>query len=78
MTRFTSNAQKAMLETAALQEVFKLPDDITGQVPALLRQHVLKLRPVFLDQLIKQRVLWLVSLILKWTNGPEVVLECIG
>jgi hypothetical protein len=33
---------------------------------------------VFLDQLIKQRVLWLMSLVLKWANGPEVVLEYIG
>jgi len=31
-----------------------------------------------LDQLIKQCVLWLMLLVLKWTNWPEIVLECIG
>jgi len=78
MTGFTPYSQKAMLQTTTLQVILELPDNITGQGPALLRQHVLKLRPVYLDQLIKQRVLWLMSLVLKWTYGPEVVLECIG
>jgi|TARA_B110000977_G_C10867171_1_gene412076 hypothetical protein len=71
MTGFTPYSQKAMLETTALQVILELPDNITGQGPALLRQHVLKLRPVFLDQLIKQRVLWLMSLVLKWANRPK-------
>ncbi len=78
MTGFTPYSQKAMLETTALQVALELPDNIAGQGPALLRQHVLKLRPVFLDQLIKKRVLWLMSLVLKWTYGPEIVLEGIG
>ncbi|MFT7246707.1 MAG: hypothetical protein ACI82A_004087 [Candidatus Azotimanducaceae bacterium] len=47
-------------------------------MPALLRQHTLEPEPVRLDQLIKQCVLWLMSLVLKWTNWPEIVLECIG
>ena len=74
----TSNTQEAMLEATVLQEILELPDNITGQGPALLRQHVLEPGPVFLDQLIKQRVLWLMSLVLKWANGPEIVLKCIG
>ena len=78
MTGFTPYSQKTMFETTALQVILELPHDITGQRSALLRQHVLKLRPVFLDQLIKQRVLWLMSLVLKRPNGPEIVLEYIG
>ncbi len=67
-----------MLEATTLQVILELPDDITRQGPALLRQHVMEPGPVFLDQLIKQRVLWLMSLVLKPTNGSEIVLECIG
>ena len=78
VARLTSNTQKAMLETTALQIVFKLCDNITRQAPAMLCQHALKRGPVFLDQLIKKRVLWLMSLILKRTHRPEVVLEYIG
>lgn len=78
MARFTLHSQKTMLKTTTLQVIPKLPDDITGQDLTLRRQHVLEMRPVPLDQLVKQRVLWLMSLILKWANGPEVVLECIG
>jgi len=78
ITGFTLYSQKAMLETPALQVILELPDDITGQGPALLRKHVLKQRPVLLDQLIEKSVLWLVSLVLKWANGPEIVLEDFG
>ena len=78
MTGFTPYAQKTMLETTALQVVFKLPNNIPRQAPALFCQHVLELGPVFLDELIKQRVLWLMSLVLKRANGPEIVLEYIG
>jgi hypothetical protein len=37
VTGFTSNTQKAMLETTALQVVFKLSDNIAWQSPALRR-----------------------------------------
>jgi hypothetical protein len=66
VTGLTSNAQKAMLEATALQVIVELPDNITGQPPTLLCQHVLKLRPVFFYQSIKKRVFGLVSLVLKW------------
>ena len=78
MTGLTSNTQEAVLKTTTLQVIPELTDDIPGQDLTLRRQHVLEMRPVLLDQLVKQRVLWLMSLILKWANGPEVVLECIG
>ena len=78
VTGLTSNTQEAVLKTTTLQVIPELPDDIPGQDLTLRRQHVLEMRPVLLDQLVKQRVLWLMSLILKWANGPEVVLECIG
>ena len=78
MAGLTPHSQKAVFQTTALQEILKLPDNITGQAPALLRKHVLEPWPVFFYQLIKQRVLGLMSLVMKWTNRPEVVLECIG
>jgi hypothetical protein len=78
MARFTLHSKKTMLKTTALQVILEFPHDITGQGSALLHQHVLKLRPVFPDQLIKQRVLWLMSLVLKWTCRPEIVLKNIG
>ena len=67
-----------MLKTTALQIVFKLSDNITRQAPALLCQHVLELRPMLLDQLVKKRVLWLVALVLKRADRPETVLKYIG
>ena len=78
MAGLTSNTQEAMLEATTLQVVFKLPNNIPRQAPALFCQHVLELGPVFLDELIKQRVLWLMSLVLKRANGPEIFLEYIG
>ena len=48
-----------MLKTTTLQVIPELPDDIPGQDLTLRRQHVLEMRPVLLDQLVKQRVLWL-------------------
>ena len=67
----TSNTQKAVLKTTALHVFLELPDNITGQAPAVRRQHVLEQGPVFFYQLIKQRVLWLMSLVLKWANGKS-------
>jgi hypothetical protein len=75
VTGLTSNSKKAVLKATALEVILELPDNVIWEIPALHRQHVLEPRPVLLDQLIKKRVLWLMSLIPKWTNGPEVVLE---
>tara|TARA_B110000503_G_scaffold103122_1_gene153990 strand:- start:169 stop:705 length:537 start_codon:yes stop_codon:yes gene_type:complete len=78
VARFTLHSQQTVLKTTALHVFLELPDNITRQAPALRRQHVFEQGPVFFYQLIKQRVLWPMSLVLKWANGPEVVLECIG
>jgi hypothetical protein len=45
----------------ALEVILELPDNVIWEIPALHRQHVLEPRPVLLDQLIKKRVLWLMS-----------------
>ena len=37
MAGLTPHSQKAVLQTTALQVILKLPDNITGQAPALLR-----------------------------------------
>lgn len=50
-----------MPKTTTLQVIPELPDDIPGQDLTLRRQHVLEMRPVRLDQLVKQRVLWLAN-----------------
>ncbi len=63
VTRFTPNPQKSVFKTATLQLVLERPDNLDWEIPALLRQYALELRPVLLDPLIKQRVLWRVSLI---------------
>ena len=77
VTGLTSNTQEAVLKTTALQVIFELPDDVFREIPVLLQQHTLEPGPVLLDQLIKQRVLWLMSLIPERANRPEVVLECV-
>lgn len=73
MTGITANTQKAILKTTTLQLILKLPGNVV-----LLRQQVLNLRPMRLYELVKQCGLWLMVLVLKWTNRQEVVLECIG
>jgi hypothetical protein len=73
----TSNTERPVLKTIALQGIFKLNGNTTWQNPALLRQHTLEPGPVFLDQLTEKGALRLTSLILKWTVGPKIVLECI-
>jgi hypothetical protein len=45
----------------ALEVILELPDNVIWEIPALLRQHVSEPRPVLHDQLIKKRVLWLMS-----------------
>ena len=37
MAGLTPHSQKAVSQTTALQEILKLPDNITRQAPALLR-----------------------------------------
>ncbi len=71
MARFTLHSQKTVLKSTALHLFLEFPDNITGQAPARRRQHVLEQGPVFFYQLIKQRVLWLMSLVLKWANGKS-------
>lgn len=66
-----------MLKTTTLQEILELSDNIIWQVSALLRQHILELGPVFLDQQIKKGVLWLMSLVLKRADRPDIVLESV-
>ncbi len=65
VTRFTPNPQKSVFKTTTLQLVLERPSNLVWELPALLRQYALELRPMLLDPLIKQRVLWRVSLILK-------------
>ncbi len=77
VTGLTLNTQEAMFKTTALQKVVKLPDNVFWKIPLLLRQHALEPGPVFLDQLTKQHVLWLMSLISEWANGPEVELRAV-
>jgi hypothetical protein len=72
MAGLTPHSQKAVFQTTALQEILKLPENITRQAPALLSKHVLEPGPVFFYQLIKQRVLGLMSLGSQRAQNPDL------
>jgi hypothetical protein len=77
-TRLASNTQKAMLKASALQATLELSDDVARKIPVLVRQHFLEQRPVCFDQLAKKAVLWLMSVILKWScNRRKIGLGCV-
>ena len=71
MTVCTADSQEAVLQTAALEIVFKLALHMRRQCPTTRRQMLYERRVVGFNQLIQERPLWPVTSIFTRTRSPS-------